>query len=101
MRRASFAVLLGGVLIARCPRPPSAQTVRVEAAPAPAPAQLPTAAACRAPDTFGFRVFGTFDASLMAASNTFKAELGTSTLTGPGVGGEAIQGHWFARIALS
>ncbi len=50
---------------------------------------------------FGFRVYASFDDDFMAASKTFKAELGTSSLTAASFGGEVIQGHLFARVGVS
>ena len=55
---------------------------------------LSTAAIARAqtPD-FGFRAFGHYEMVSMTASNTFDAVLGTSSLMGPGGGGE-VTGIW-------
>lgn len=57
----------------------------------------------RRPARIGFRVFGHYEMVSMAATNTFDAVLGTSSMQGAGGGGEVL-GIWkglFARGAFS
>ena len=72
------------------------------AAPATAQ-QKPTPAASKKPSSLVYRGFFSFDMTSLAASETYDALLGSSTVTGLGGGGE-IGGIWkqlFVRFGLS
>jgi hypothetical protein len=79
------------------PAPDAADPVQAK----PAPPQGRPAA--RQPVALGFRVFGIIDRESMAASQSFDAVLGTTSLNGFGVGGEVLK-LWreaFARVSFA
>jgi hypothetical protein len=92
-------VMLAFVALAIASSPAAAQDRAArEQAAAPAPRRAPAA---RPP--VGIRAYGLFDSEHMSASQSFDAVLGTSRLSGFGVGGDVLH-VWrgvFARVSFS